>query len=62
MQQVEQQLKLIITEGLHFLNEHEPDFAFIFHHSWTVPAQTKDGTISLRPQNVTWRFHDCLGC
>ena len=53
MQQVEQQLKLIITEGLHFLNEHEPDFAFILHHSWTVPEQTKDNAILLGPQNVT---------
>jgi len=37
------------------------DSAFIIHHTWTIPEQTKDNTISLGLRDVTWRFHDCLG-
>ena len=37
------------------------DFAFIIRHTWTVPKQTKDNTISLGLRDMTWRFRDCLG-
>jgi len=36
------------------------DFAFIIHHTSTVPEQTKDNTISLGLRDVTWRFRGCL--
>jgi len=37
------------------------DFAFVIHHTWTVPEQTKDNTISLDLRDVTWHFRDYLG-
>ena len=32
------------------------DFAFIIHHTWTIPEQTKDNTISLGLRDVTLAF------
>jgi len=37
------------------------DFAFIIHHTWTIPEQTKENTISIGLQDVTWCFRYCLG-
>ena len=37
------------------------DFAFIIHHTRTVPKQTKDNTISLGLRDMSWCFRDCLG-
>jgi len=31
-----------------------------FHHTRTVPKQTKDNTILLGLRDMTWRFYDCL--
>jgi len=37
------------------------DFAFIIHHTRTVPEQTIDNTSSLGLRDMTWRFREYLG-
>ena len=61
-QQVEQQLKLVVTEGLHFLNEHEPNFALFvmilnnrFSYCWQRRTGRPRMTSFIARREIDWQ-------